>query len=89
MKTIKKTCSKCQEDLLLKHFYKQPNGKHGCTAECKSCRLVRQKKWSRENPEKLQLSRRKGYDSAKAAIKNRKWREENPDYMIEYRAKNK
>lgn len=74
---MSKVCSSCNEDKTLEHFgtYKGRNGAIKVRAECKACRVVREGKRNKDNPE-----RHSKY--------NAKWKANNKEHVKEY-AKNR
>jgi hypothetical protein len=84
MKT--KVCSKCNIEKSVEEFGKSKSSKDGLYPSCKVCVNERLKKYRKENPEKVRLSKKKYYQKniEKYRVINRNWRKENPDYMKEY-----
>ena len=54
---ITKKCSKCGEEKLLAVFYKQLDGPHGRTSNCKTCILKQRKRYRQDNAVKISEGR--------------------------------
>lgn len=84
---MKKACTKCKIIKGVDDFYAQPTGMLGRTAECKTCRLSRCKKYDDAHREEKARKFRQRYDPEVQREKNARFREENPNYMKVYRKK--
>lgn len=79
-----KQCSRCKAVLPLSGFVKDRRKKLGVTSDCKSCRRIRSRQWTRNNPERVAELNRK--PEAKRARKE--WWEKNKERVkAERRAK--
>jgi hypothetical protein len=65
-----KVCSNCQEEKRISEFYKQKNGKFGVTAECKICRVVRDRLYHETHPEIRKKSDKKKQDNKNFKLKS-------------------
>jgi hypothetical protein len=84
-----KICSNCNIEKELSFFYKDKRGKNGLAASCKECFCVKQKKYIKDNPDKVRESKKKSnkinYDLNKEKFleKSRIYRENNPEKVAE------
>lgn len=74
-----KTCTRCGVTAPLDRFNRKKSGKHGRSAECKSCSTARYMKWARENPEaaKDNVANWTARNPERKKQKDREWRENN------------
>jgi len=84
-------CKKCGLEKELKDFSKNKKCKYGVTHECKTCFLVRQRKWYGENKEKARANRMKGYYKYHELNKERThdWRKNNLSKFAESQNKSR
>lgn len=58
---VKKKCSKCDEEKLLKHFSKDSNSKYGRRSLCKECEQKQKRDYRAANPERMSQIEKKRY----------------------------
>lgn len=58
---MKKVCCDCKKELPLSEFWKNSSTKDGHQSVCKRCMSVRNRKYQRENPEKIREHAKKHY----------------------------
>ena len=69
-----KTCTKCKQEFPATLEYFSKNGKF-LRSECKKCKYLKDKKWVKQNPEKVKINAKR-------------WRDSNPKYTILWRNNN-
>lgn len=78
-----KTCTKCGDTKPIGEFYKRKGARFGVNSRCKICIDKCNRKWARENPEKVQIANKKwrktNPEKSKAVIK--RWAKANPEKM--------
>lgn len=63
-----KTCTKCQVEKPLDQFYKEPRGKDGLFARCKTCHLAATANWQKNNRDKVNGIARRYYQNNRETI---------------------
>ncbi len=66
-----KRCSKCGREKPLEEYHRQPTGRHGRRADCKSCAAARSRKWRADNPETARASVRAWTERHKESVASR------------------
>lgn len=66
-----KLCPDCAQTLPLDEFFAAPKRRDGRATYCKPCHSIRNRRWGRENQERLKESRTEA---------NRRFKERHPDY---------
>ena len=84
-----KTCSKCKLELPFEQFSKDKSKKDGLRGDCKVCSSEYQKKYHKENKDKVKENKKKYYEEHKEDIseQQKKYREENKEDISEWRKK--
>jgi len=87
-----KICTGCKKEMLAtkEFFHSQKGGKYRLNAKCKECKNAFDKKWAKENPEKIKEKSKK-YNkkwSEKNKEYHKKWSEKNKEYHKKYRKNN-
>lgn len=81
-----KTCSKCNEYLELKHFYKHSKGKFGVESKCKSCCVLKSKTYYRRNI--LAIKQYQQDNKALIASRRKSWNLNKLHTDIQFKLKN-
>ena len=76
----------CQEIKLSDDFYKDKRKSSGLSSRCKDCSKKASMEWKKQNPQKVQESRRKDYQQNKDRYLeySKQWRENNVAYRRQY-----
>jgi hypothetical protein len=86
IKTITKTCKKCNIEKEISDFHTQKNCLHGVNPICKLCRKHKTKIYYIKNKESI-LKKTNAYNQKnmeKVLLRNKKWQLENREYFLEY-----
>lgn len=81
---MNKICTKCKENKPLEDYYKDAKAKNGRTAECKSCIIVRNKKYAKTDKGKATHAKYRKSNKGKAA--HAKYYENNGEQAREQQA---
>ena len=85
---MNKKCTACRKNKKFDEFYIQPGGKLGLSAECKVCRRIRSRQYSKEHAEEIKIKLNTP-EKKKARLEYyRNWRQSNPAYYKNYYAEN-
>lgn len=82
-----KKCSICNQEKSLEDFGKSSRNKSGKRADCKECNRASNRKWYRENPDKVLFKRHKEKQKYQERIKFRRLNE--PDFRKRARERSK
>lgn len=74
-----KCCNTCFEIMEFKYFYKHINTFDGYYNNCKKCRYVTQREWTKKNKDKIKLHGKKYYikNREKILAQTREWQKRN------------
>lgn len=67
-----KICTCCGEEKSLEMFSKKKTGRYGVRSQCKSCLLIKNRKYAQNNAEKVN-------------IRSKEWKKNNPEKILEYK----
>lgn len=82
-----KTCSKCKNSHSKDKFTKQKASKDGLGAWCQDCRSLYNKKYNKENKERIQSVKKIWRENNKEirSQQNKEWMEQNKEYRKQYK----
>lgn len=78
-----KACNDCNIELPIHSFDTYPKyGKRYVKGTCHSCSVIRQRKWRKENPEKVSLQNKRANQGKNRRATQKAYMERNPGYKL-------